>query len=301
MNVLTEMRERMTAGAGFLAALDHSGGSTPSTLRRYGVPDGAYRTDEQMFRLIYAMRVRIMTAPAFTGDRILGAILFVGTMEEEIDDVPTPAFLWNDRGVVPFVKVDQGLEAEAGGVRLMKPTPDLEPTLRRAVELGVFGTKARSVIHRANEDGVAALVDQQFRLAEAVARHGLTPIVEPEVLIGSPEKAQAETMLRDALLRRLDALADNRQVVLKLTLPETPDLYEALAAHDRVDRMVALSGGYDRDEACAQLARNHDMIASFSRALIENLRVGMTEAEFDAALQASIEQIYAASMHKVAA
>jgi fructose-bisphosphate aldolase class I len=291
----------VAAGAGFFAALDQSGGSTPSALRHYGVPDDAYRGDAEMFRLIHEMRVRIMTAPAFTGDRILGAILFVGTMDATVDGVPTPEFLWKARGVVSFVKVDQGLEDEAGGVQLMKPMPDLTPTLRRARDLGVFGTKARSVVQRANEDGVAAIVDQQFELAEQISREGLMPIVEPEVLIKCPDKAAAESMLRDALLRRLDTQPDDRQVILKLTLPETADLYAPLAAHDRVDRVVALSGGYSRDEACARLARNHRMIASFSRALIDDLRLEMTDAAFDAALRAAIEQIYAASVRKTPA
>jgi fructose-bisphosphate aldolase class I len=301
MGPLTEMRERLTKGVGFLAALDQSGGSTPSALRHYGVLDDAYKTEDEMFRLMHAMRVRIMTAPAFASDRILGAILFAGTMNADVEGAPSPTFLWKDRGIVPFVKVDQGLETETAGVQLMKPIPDLEPNLERAVELGVFGTKARSVIHEAVEAGVEALVDQQFDLAERISRHGLTPIVEPEVLIESPDKAKAEGMLRDALLRHLDALPADRQLILKLTLPETPDLYRDLAAHDRVDRMVALSGGYSRDEACERLAQNHDMIASFSRALTGDLRRGMSDAEFDSTLRAVIEQIYAASAHKARA
>lgn len=301
MMLLSDMQKRLASGRGFFAALDQSGGSTPSALRRYGVPENAYRTDAEMFRLMHEMRVRIMTAPAFTGNRVLGAILFVGTMNAAVAGVATPVFLWEDRSIIPFVKIDQGLEAEAAGVQLMKPMSDLGPTLQRARELGVFGTKARSVIHRANKEGIADLVDQQFQVAEVVSRQGLTPIVEPEVLIESPDKAAAEAMLRDALLRRLDALSSDRQLILKLTLPETADLYRPLAGHDRVVRLVALSGGYSRDEACARLARNHDMIASFSRALIGELRLGMTDAEFDAALQAAIAQIYAASVAKTPA
>ncbi|HZZ67951.1 MAG TPA: fructose bisphosphate aldolase [Phenylobacterium sp.] len=301
MNDLDEMRRRVADGRGFFAALDQSGGSTPSALDHYGVPRSAYRSDEEMFRLIHEMRVRIMTAPAFTGERILGAILFVGTMDGAVAGVPTPTFLWRERGIVPFVKVDQGLEDEADGVQVMKPMPDLAPTLARARDLGVFGTKARSAIHRASKDGIAAVVDQQFEVGEQVSRAGLTPILEAEVLIDSPDKAAAEAMLRDALLRGLDALPEGRQVILKLTLPEQPDLYRAVAAHDRVDRVVALSGGYSQDEACARLRRNHQMIASFSRALIGGLRVGMTDAEFDAALGEAIARVYAASVEKTSA
>ncbi len=298
MGIRTEMRARVAEGAGFFAALDQSGGSTPSALRAYGVPDGAYSTEDEMFRLMHEMRVRIMTAPSFVGEKILGAILFVGTMNGEVEGAPAPAFLWKQRDIVPFVKIDQGLEAEAGGVQLMKPIKDLDETLAQAARLDVFGTKARSVIHRASPEGVAALVDQQFELGEVVSRHGLTPILEPEVLITDPDKAQAETLLRDALLRHLDALPADRQVILKVTLPETPDFYQGLAAHDRVDRVVALSGGYSREEACEKLSYDHNMIASFSRALIGDLRLQMSEAEFDAVLQAAITQIYAASVHK---
>jgi fructose-bisphosphate aldolase class I len=301
MNDLSEMRRRVRTGQGFFAALDQSGGSTPSALEHYGVPRSAYGSDEEMFRLIHEMRVRIMTAPAFTGDRILGAILFVGTMDGAVAGVPTPTFLWRERGIVPFVKIDQGLEEEAAGVQVMKPMPDLAPTLQRARALGVFGTKARSTIHRANAAGIAALVDQQFQVAERVSRVGLTPILEPEVLIDSPQKAQAEAMLRDALLRRLDALPEDRQVILKLTLPEQAGFYGTVAAHDRVDRVVALSGGYTQDEACARLAGSPHMIASFSRALIGGLRVGMSDAEFDAALGEAIARIYDASVDKTAA
>lgn len=300
MDAQADMRARLTTGRGFLAALDQSGGSTPSALREYGVPADAYASDAEMFQLIHAMRVRIITAPAFD-DRILGAILFVGTMDGLVDGVPTPTYLWEHRGVVPLVKVDQGLGDQASGVQMMKPMPDLSSTLRRARALGVFGTKARSVIHHANRDGIAALVEQQFQLAEHIARAGLTPIVEPEVLIDSPDKAEAESMLRDALLHRLDRLADKVQVIVKLSLPETSDLYAPLAAHDRVDRVVALSGGYSRDEACARLARNHDMIASFSRALIDDLRQDMSDTSFNETLERAIQQIYAASTRKRAA
>jgi fructose-bisphosphate aldolase class I len=301
MNDFNEMRRRVRTGQGFFAALDQSGGSTPSALEHYGVPRSAYGSDEEMFRLIHEMRVRIMTAPAFTGTRILGAILFVRTMDGTVGEVPAPTYLWRERGIAPFVKVDQGLEDEADGVQVMKPMPKLAATLARARDLGVFGTKARSTIHRASVAGIAAVVDQQFQVGEQVSRAGLTPILEPEVLIDSPDKAAAEAMLRDALLRALDALPDDRQVILKLTLPEQADLYEAVAAHDRVDRVVALSGGYSQDEACARLTRNRQMIASFSRALIGGLRVGMTDAEFDAVLAEAIARIYAASVDKAPA
>lgn len=301
MGPLSDMQVRLTSGQGVFAALDQSGGSTPAALQHYGVAPDAFATEAQMFHQVHAMRQRIMTSPAFTAERFLGAILFVGTMDADVDGVPTPTFLWRDRGVVPFVKVDEGLEDEAGGVQLMKAMPELDATLRRAQGLGVFGTKARSVIQGARAEGVDALLDQQFRLAERVAGEGLLPILEPEVFIDSPQKAAAEALLRDALLRRLDALTGDIHVVLKLTLPETPDLYRALAAHERVARLVALSGGYDRDEACARLTRNHGMIASFSRALIQDLRLAMTEAEFDAALNAAAAQIYQASTHKLAA
>lgn len=292
------MTTRVVEGAGFFAALDQSGGSSPSALRAYGVPDSAYSTDDEMFRLMHEMRVRIMTTPAFSQARILATILFTGTMDARVEGAPTPTYLWRERGIVPFVKIDHGLEDAADGVQLMKPIPDLEETLARAARLEVFGTKARSVIQRASRDGVDAIVNQQVELAETVLRHGLTPIVEPEVLIGSPEKAAAETLLRDALLRAVDRLPDGRQVILKLTLPETADLYADLSAHPGVARVVALSGGYSRDEACHRLAANHGMIASFSRALVGDLRVSMSEAVFDATLAEAITEIYAASTQK---
>jgi len=298
MNIPAEMAKRLSLGSGFFAALDQSGGSTPSALRAYGVPDTAYHDSDEMFRLMHAMRVRIMTAPVFTGERILGAILFEGTMDGTVEDDPVPHFLWKERGIVPFVKIDKGLEPEQAGVQMMKPIPDLESTLKRAVRLGVFGTKARSVIHRASAEGIDALVSQQFALAEQVARHGLLPIVEPEVLIASPDKADCEATLQEALARRLDALPGDRQVVLKLTLPEQPDFYRAFLQHDRVARVVALSGGYSRDEACRRLEINHGVIASFSRALVGDLRLTMSDSAFDAVLEAAISQIYRASVLK---
>jgi fructose-bisphosphate aldolase class I len=292
------MQAHIHTAPGFLAALDQSGGSTPGALRLYGVPDSAYNGDAEMFSLIHAMRVRVMTAPAFTGDKVIGAILFERTMDGEVKGKKTPSFLWEDRGVVPILKVDKGLEAEADGVQLMKPMPGLDALLDRAKGLGVYGTKMRSTIRLASADGIAAIAKQQFAFGLQICRHGLVPILEPEVLIKSPEKANAEGMLRDALLRGVDALTGDARVMLKLTIPETPDLYKELIAHDRVVRVVALSGGYTRADACARLAQNHGMIASFSRALLEELRVSMSDAEFNAALGQAIGEIYAASTVK---
>ena len=284
---------------GFIAALDQSGGSTPGALRLYGIPDSAYGGDAEMFGLVHEMRVRIMTAPAFTGERVIGAILFERTMDGEARGRPVPAFLWRERGVVPFLKVDKGLEPEEDGASLMRPMPGLDELLARAVGLGVFGTKMRSVIHRASRSGIAAVVAQQFEVAQRIAAHGLVPIIEPEVSIKSPDKPGAEAILRDELARALDALPEGRRVMLKLTIPDAPDFYAALVRHPRVVRVVALSGGYTRAEACARLARNHGMVASFSRALVEDLRRSMSDDEFDAALGRSIDEIYRASTVKV--
>jgi fructose-bisphosphate aldolase class I len=284
---------------GFIAALDQSGGSTPGALRLYGIPENAYSGEAEMFRLMHEMRVRIMTAPAFTGDKVIGAILFEGTMDGAARGKPVPAFLWGERGVVPFLKVDKGLEADKDGVRLMKPIPGLGALLERAVKLGIFGTKMRSVINLASKEGIAAIVRQQFEVAADIAEHGLMPILEPEVLITSPAKAAAETILREELTRRLDALPAGARVMLKLTIPDVPDFYLPLVEHDRVARVVALSGGYTRAEACRGLAANHGMIASFSRALLEDLRHSMSDAEFNATLARSIDEIYRASTVKV--
>ncbi len=292
------MSEQVAGKPGFLAALDQSGGSTPGALRAYGIPDTAYSGDVEMFRLMHEMRVRIMTAPAFTGDKVIAAILFERTMDGDVDGKPVPSYLWEDRGVVPFLKVDQGLQAEADGVSLMKPINGLDALLERAAKLGVYGTKMRSTINLAIPTGVAAIARQQFEVAEQIADHGLVPILEPEVLIKSPEKAEAESMLLAELTRGLDALPAGRRVMLKVTIPEVPDLYAPLIAHPKVERVVALSGGYTRDIACARLAKNHGMIASFSRALVDDLKVTMTEAEFDAALGGAIDQIFTASTVK---
>jgi fructose-bisphosphate aldolase, class I len=294
-----EMMTQMSGKPGFIAALDQSGGSTPGALRLYGIPDNAYSGDEEMFRLMHEMRVRIITAPAFTGAKIIGVILFERTMDGEARGRPVPSFLWEDRGIVPFLKVDKGLEAESNGVRLMKPIPDIDVLLSRAVRLGIFGTKARSTINLASKEGIAAVVEQQFKLATQIATHGLVPIIEPEVLINSPEKAGAEAILLDELSRKVDALPDGPGVMLKLTIPEVPDLYAPLVSHKRVVRVVALSGGYTRADACRRLSRNHGMIASFSRALVEDLRNSMADETFNATLAKSIDEIYQASTVKV--
>ena len=293
------MLAQMRSKPGFIAALDQSGGSTPGALRLYGIPDTAYSGEAEMFRLMHEMRVRIITAPAFTGDKVIAAILFEATMDGQAEGAPVPSFLWEKRGVVPFLKVDKGLEAERDGVSVMKPIPGLDALLARAVTLGVFGTKMRSVINLASQDGIAAVVAQQFEVAAQIAGHGLMPIIEPEVSIKSPDKAGAEAILLAELTRHVDALPADRQVMLKLTIPDVPDFYASLVAHQRVARVVALSGGYTRDDACRRLAANHGVIASFSRALTEDLKHSMTDAEFDAALARSIEEIYRASTVKV--
>jgi fructose-bisphosphate aldolase class I len=295
-----KMMTQMSSKGGFIAALDQSGGSSPGALRLYGIPDDAYKDDQQkMFRLIHEMRVRIMTAPAFTGDKVIGAILFEGTMDGEVRGKPTSSYLWEDRGVVPFVKVDRGLEPEKDGVQLLRPMPQLDQLCERAVKLGVFGTKMRSVINLANRDGIAAIAAQQFEFGDQIARHGLMPILEPEVLIKSPDKKGAEAILLDELKKRADALPAGRQVMFKLTLPDVADLYKPLVDHPRCARVVALSGGYSRDDACKKLAANHGMIASFSRALAEDFRHSMSDAEFEAAAARSIDEIYHASTVKV--
>lgn len=292
------MMAQMAGREGFIAALDQSGGSTPGALRNYGIADTDYSGEEAMFRLMHEMRVRIMTAPAFSGDKVIGAILFEKTMDGEAGGKQVPAFLWEDRGVVPFLKVDKGLAAEENGVQLLKPMPELDDLLARAVKKGIFGTKMRSVIANADRAGIAAVVKQQFEIGRRILGHGLVPIIEPEVSIKSPTKAEAETILLEAILQELDALPAGERVMLKLTLPTVADLYEPLVAHAAVVRVVALSGGYSRAEACEKLSRNHGMIASFSRALTEDLKVTMSKAEFDASLAGTIDEIYRASVVK---
>lgn len=291
-----EQLEKMKSDRGFIAALDQSGGSTPKALGLYGIDEGSYSGDEQMFDLVHQMRSRIVTSPAFTGDRVLGAILFEMTMDREIEGQGTAAYLWDVKKVVPFLKVDKGLADEVDGAQVMKSMPDLDALLARAKDKGVFGTKMRSVIKLANEAGIKAVVDQQFEIGRQILAAGLVPIIEPEVDIHSPEKAAAEALLTEALLDRLAKLIDDEVVMLKLTLPEEDDFYADLVSHPRVLRVVALSGGYSRDDANARLARNHGVVASFSRALTEGLTAQQSDAEFNAALDASIESIYQASI-----
>jgi fructose-bisphosphate aldolase class I len=288
--------QKVSHAPGFIAALDQSGGSSPKALKLYGIDESAYSGDEEMFDLIHAMRARIITSPAFTGERVLGAILFEGTMDRDIEGVGTSQFLWERKQVVPFLKVDKGLADEADGVQLMKPMPGLDELLARAVGKGVFGTKMRSVILRASSAGIGAVVAQQFEVGRQIVAAGLVPIIEPEVDIHAPDKAEAEAVLRDAITAELDALRPDQHVMLKLTLPEHDDFYAPLIAHPQVVRVVALSGGYARDDANARLSRNHGMIASFSRALTEGLSAQQSAAEFDAALDATIEGIYRASI-----
>ena len=292
------MNAQITGKPGFFAALDQSGGSTPGALRLYGIPDSDYTSDREMFALINAMRVRVITAPAFTGDKVIATILFEGTIDGTIAGKPIPTYLWKDRGIVPFLKVDKGLQDEDDGVNLMKPIPGLDAVLARALELGIYGTKARSTIRLASPSGIASIVDQQFGLAAQIADRGLLPILEPEVLIISPEKEAAEVLLLAALTRQLDALPPGRRVILKLTIPNVPNLYEPLITHEGVARVVALSGGYTRDDACARLSHDRGMIASFSRALLAGLTRDMSDAAFNDQLKQSIDEIYTASTLK---
>ncbi|WP_031294023.1 fructose bisphosphate aldolase [Sphingobium ummariense] len=292
-----DMTKKIAEGDGFIAALDQSGGSTPKALKGYGVEEGAWGSDEEMFGLIHDMRVRIITSPAFTGDKVIGAILFERTMDGEAEGKPVPQALI-ERGVVPFIKIDKGLEDEANGVQLMKPMPELDALLKRAKGLGVFGTKERSVVNLANREGIAAIVKQQFEVGQQVLAAGLVPIIEPEVNIKSPERAEADAILLDELLKALDAMPGDDKVMLKLSLPANPGLFDPLVEHPRVLRVVALSGGFKRPEACVELAKNKGIIASFSRALLEDLRHQMTDEEFDASLGDAIEEIYQASTAK---
>lgn len=292
-----DMTAKIADGQGFIAALDQSGGSTPKALKGYGVEDGAWSTDEEMFGLIHDMRARIILSDAFTGDKVIGAILFERTMDGQAGGKPVPQAL-ADKGVVPFLKIDKGLEDEANGVQLMKPIPGLDELLARAAKLGIFGTKERSVINLANAEGIAAVVKQQFEIAGQVLAAGLMPIIEPEVNIKSAERAEADQILLDETLKALDALPGDDKVMLKLSLPAKPGLFQPLVDHPRVLRVVALSGGFGRTEACAELAKNPGIIASFSRALLSDLRQQMTDVEFDKALGEAIDEIHAASTQK---
>jgi fructose-bisphosphate aldolase class I len=289
-----EMREQMESGNGFIAALDQSGGSTPKALRLYGIGEDAYASEDEMFDLIHQMRTRIATAPAFTGEKVVGAILFEKTMDREIGGKPSAKYLWEDRGVVPFLKIDKGLEAEENGVQMMKPIPGLSDLLDRAVAHGIFGTKERSVISAANEAGIEAIVAQQFDLGQEVLAKGLVPILEPEVTITIADKAEAEDMLLAAILKHLET--QDQPVMLKLSLPTKANLYAPLIAHPKVLRVVALSGGYAREEANAKLSENTGMIASFSRALTEGLSAQQSDADFNATIAATIDGIHAASI-----
>ena len=291
-----QMAAQVRKGHGFIAALDQSGGSTPKALGLYGLTPDAWSNDAQMYDLMHAMRARIIKSPAFTGDKIVGAILFEMTMDRAIDGVPTAKYLWDNRHVVPFLKIDKGLEAEVDGCQLMKPMPGLDALLTRAATAGVFGTKERSVISAANPAGIAAIVAQQFAVGAQVLAQGLMPILEPEVTISIADKAQAEALLQDEILRHLNALPKGTQVMLKLSLPTHPNTYLPLVNHAGVMRVVALSGGYPREQANAILARNTGIIASFSRALTEGLSAQQSDAAFDAALAAAIDGIHAASI-----
>ncbi|EHH67971.1 fructose bisphosphate aldolase [Gluconobacter morbifer] len=290
---------RQIAGKpGFIAALDQSGGSTPKALAQYGIGSDAYSNDEEMFRLMHEMRVRIITSPAFRTHKVIGAILFERTMDGDVNGTPVPTYLWKESDIVPFLKIDKGLEAEKDGVQLMKPIPGLDALLARAVKLGVYGTKERSVIRLANPDAIRAIVQQQYELAAQVASHDLVPILEPEVLVKSPEKAKAEDLLLQELTRGIEALPGDYPVMLKVTIPEKADLYASLAEHPRIQRIVALSGGYPLDTACERLKANHGMIASFSRALVDDLRVSQSDEEFNAILGQTVGKIYDASVNK---
>ena len=290
-----EMTAQAAEKDGFIAALDQSGGSTPKALKAYGVEADAYSNDEEMFALIHEMRTRIIKSPAFTGEKVMGAILFERTMDGEIDGVPTAEYLWKERGVVPFLKVDKGLADEQNGTQVMKPMPDLDALLEKGVSKGIFGTKMRSNINSANAEGIAAVVAQQFEVGAQILGHGLVPIIEPEVNINAPDKAEAEVMLRDEIAAHLDKVPSDQQVMLKLTLPEAANHYKPLIDHPRCMRVVALSGGYSREEACNRLSQNTGMIASFSRALTEGLSAGQSDADFDAVLADTINTICDAS------
>lgn len=290
-----QMTQQAAEKAGFVAALDQSGGSTPKALKLYGIDDDAWSNDAEMFGLIHDMRARIVKSPAFSGDKVMGAILFERTMDGDIDGVPTAQYLWEKRGVVPFLKVDKGLAPEENGVQLMNPMPELDALLSRAVDKGVFGTKMRSVIHAANQAGIAANVAQQFEVGRQILSHGLMPIIEPEVTITIADKADAEDILLAEIAKQLDTLPADKQVMLKLSLPEKANQYKSLIDHPRVMRVVALSGGYSREEANRRLCQNTGMIASFSRALTEGLSAGQTDSDFDSMLAGTIESIYDAS------
>ncbi len=295
-NVNQQQLDKVSKGAGFIAALDQSGGSTPKALRLYGVEESAYKNEAEMFDLVHAMRTRIVTSPAFTGQRVLGAILFEMTMDRQFGGQDAAAYLWEKKQVVPFLKVDKGLADEADGVQLMKPMPQLDALLKRAVAKGIFGTKMRSVVNAANAQGIAAVVEQQFSVGKQILAAGLMPIIEPEVNIKATDKKEAEALLKAAILKQLDALTGDQKVMLKLTIPSVEGFYTELVKHPKVVRVVALSGGYSRDDSNALLAKNPGVIASFSRALTEGLSAQQSDDEFNATLDKAIESIYRASI-----
>jgi fructose-bisphosphate aldolase class I len=292
----TKQNECMRTGKGFIAALDQSGGSTPKALKLYGIAETEYSGEDQMFDKIHEMRARIITSPSFTSDRVIAAILFEQTMDRDISGKPTATYLWENKGVVPILKIDKGLAADADGVQLMKAVPDLDKLLARAVQKGIWGTKERSVIKEANPAGIKAIAAQQFEWGKQVLAHGLVPILEPEVDIKSPSKAECEKLLKKELLAGLDGLKEGEQVIFKLTIPSEPDFYADLIKHPKVLRVVALSGGYSREDACEKLAKNHGMIASFSRALTEGLSAQQSDDEFNKMLKAAVDKIQKASI-----
>ncbi|MCB2045920.1 MAG: fructose bisphosphate aldolase [Novosphingobium sp.] len=292
-----DMLKKFADGNGFVAALDQSGGSTPKALKGYGVEEGAWTSEEEMFGLIHQMRSRIISSTAFSGDKVIGAILFERTMDGQVNGKPTPAALI-EKGIVPFIKIDKGLEDEVNGVQLMKPMPELDALLTRASALGVFGTKERSVINSANREGIAAIVKQQFEVGKQVLAHGMMPMLEPEINIKSATRAECDTIMLEEILKNLEELPEGQQVMLKLSLPVVPGTFDPLVDHPKVLRVVALSGGYNRPEACVELSKNRGIIASFSRALLEDLRAQMSDAEFDAALGSAIDDIYKGSTQK---
>ena len=295
MTASASQLEKARHAAGFIAALDQSGGSTPKALSLYGIAENSYSGEAEMFDKVHEMRTRIITNPAFSGDKILAAILFEDTMERDIEGMPTARYLWEEKNIIPILKVDKGLADEADGVQMMKPNPGLESLLEKAITHGIFGTKMRSMIKRADPGGISEVAAQQFETGKLIMAHGLVPIIEPEVDINSPDKAQAETMLEDELISHIGNLEEEELMMLKLTLPEKANLYETCGGHPNCVRVAALSGGYSREEACRRLAQNHGMVASFSRALTEGLSVTQSDDEFTATLRASIDAIAAAS------
>ena len=296
MTIFETQLEKVGQGQGFIAALDQSGGSTPKALRLYGVEENEYEGDEQMFDMVHAMRTRIIVNETFTGERVLGAILFENTLDRQIEGIPSATFLWENKGIVPFIKVDKGLEAEANGVQLMKPMPELDALLEKSKLQPVFGTKMRSVVKLANAEGIDAVVAQQFEVAKQIIAAGLVPIIEPEVDINSPEKSEAEALLKASILKHLDALDSDQLVMLKLTIPNEDNFYSECVEHKNVVKVVALSGGYSRDDANDKISRNQGMIASFSRALTQGLSAKQSDAEFTELLDGAVDAIYKASI-----